>query len=381
MTASYSYFDAVQQLTDFVSGAVDQRAVKIIKRAVQDAYSWLPHQQKWRYYYRRGVVVCDAPYETGTVVYDHTGGTNERELTLTGGTWPANARFGWVVIDQRQYKVERRVSSTVVTLTESSNPGADVASTTYQWYRSSYTLPVDYRANDQMIDSKRLVYPSRITPGEVVEESMAYSTPSLPWGYAVQGDEDVPGRMAMVFFPPPDMEYRFDFIYQRRPPALNRYEYTTGTVATTINSTAVTGTGTSWTDDMVGSVFTVGTASQLPDGFEGQNPWVVRGIVLRVVSATSLVLSEVAQATTSGAKYRISDRVDVEDGAMWAAFKRRAEYEFAVSWPRDDVALRQRISMTALEQAREADRRNIGGPMGFPRPFDPGDMPVGADVV
>lgn len=71
-------------------------------------------------------------YSTGTVVYDHTGGANERQLTLTGGTWPTWAKSpGRIFINEDWYSLDTRVSDSIVTLKSTDNPGADVASTTF----------------------------------------------------------------------------------------------------------------------------------------------------------------------------------------------------------------------------------------------------------
>lgn len=72
-------------------------------------------------------IVADT-YSTGTVAYDHTGGANERQLTLSGGTWPTWAKLpGRVFINDDWYALNTRVSDTVVTLTSGDNPGSDIA--------------------------------------------------------------------------------------------------------------------------------------------------------------------------------------------------------------------------------------------------------------
>lgn len=71
-------------------------------------------------------------YSTGTVVYDHTGGANERQLTLTSGTWPTWAKLpGRIFINNDWYSLDTRVSDSIVTLRITDNPGSDVSSTTF----------------------------------------------------------------------------------------------------------------------------------------------------------------------------------------------------------------------------------------------------------
>jgi hypothetical protein len=70
-------------------------------------------------------------YTTGTIEYVHTGSANELEVTLSGGgTWPAWAATGVITILGVEYTVDARISTTILTLDSSSNPGANVAAST-----------------------------------------------------------------------------------------------------------------------------------------------------------------------------------------------------------------------------------------------------------
>jgi len=60
-----------------------------------------------------------------TITYDHTGGTYERMLTLSGTTWPAAAEHGYILISGTAYNVYRRISDTVLILDKEINPGSD----------------------------------------------------------------------------------------------------------------------------------------------------------------------------------------------------------------------------------------------------------------
>jgi hypothetical protein len=87
----------------------------------------------------------NAPYTTGTIAYDHTGGSSERLVTLSGGTWPTWAESGMIEISGSDYPVESRLSDTLFTLDSSDNPGSDVAaSTSYNLHQDDYDLPDDF---------------------------------------------------------------------------------------------------------------------------------------------------------------------------------------------------------------------------------------------
>lgn len=67
-------------------------------------------------------------YSTGTITYDHTGGANERQVTLAGGTWPSWAKApGRLFYNGAFYNLDARISDTILTL-EGSGLGGDVSS-------------------------------------------------------------------------------------------------------------------------------------------------------------------------------------------------------------------------------------------------------------
>lgn len=360
MVQQYTAYDVEESVLDTANGNADDRAVRVARRAIQEAYRDLPRRRLWTYYQTRAVLWTSAPYSTGTVVFDLTGGSNERELTLTGGTWPSDAAKGWVVIGAKRYRVASRVSSTVLTLDANYNPGSDIASTTYVWYRDTYPLPENCRSIDQLAELEFVLWPSLGTPGELQTLFLQFGDPSTPRQYCLLPDESNPGAMAVMFHPPPDNDYRFEYTYSRRPGAIKNWSYTTGTVSVTGGSASVTGSGTAFNQSMVGSVLRFGTASALPTGLEGDSVFAEQGVVKSVESTTALTLYDAADATHTAVKYRLSDRIDIEDGAMYTAFLRLAEAQFATMFPRDDA--RQRMGMAEAEilKAKEADNRNHG---------------------
>lgn len=73
-------------------------------------------------------------YSTGTIVYDHTGGTFERMVTLTGGSFPtAIGTNGAIQIAGTWYTIAAWVNGNILQLGSGAgnNPGTDVASTSY----------------------------------------------------------------------------------------------------------------------------------------------------------------------------------------------------------------------------------------------------------
>lgn len=356
--ALYTYYDLVQNLLDMGGGSADDRAVKTAKRAVQEAYRLLPHARRWSYYYQHYRILTDASYNTGTVEFDYTGGAYELMLTLTGGTWPTNAAYGKVLIDDVLYDVNERKSATVLTLKAPLAPTDDIASgTSYTWFRDSYVLPADCREIDRLIELTELIRPLPVNPGDWLRQYSGLRTPAQPNIYVVTGDGDNNGRLSLKFGPAPDMAYSFDFIYQRRPRALKTYYETAGMVSNT--GTAVTGSGTAFTSDMVGCVMRFYDASNIPTGLEGDYPYKDQAVVKSVESSTAITLDVAPSANYSAVKYSISDWIDVEDGAMYSAILRMSEAQYATMFPRDDAPQRQRVADQALLVAKENDNRHF----------------------
>jgi hypothetical protein len=378
-----TYSDVLEFLLR-VENAQDVRITQMAKDAILSAYQELPLVRRWKYFYTRGHLVMDAAYDTGTVAYDDTGGANERQLTLSSGTWPTNAARGQVLIDGKEYKVESRVSSTVVTLSVNNNPGEDIAAgTAYKWWRDTYPMPLDFLSADSFIDHEESWEPLHGSPGSVLNRRSGNQVANRPMSRSFISDPDYVGVMAVRFDPPPDDTYRYDFMYVRCPMPMRVLDYSTGTVAVT--STAVTGTGTSWNSDMVGSLirFPHSGVNQVPTGNSGLYPYAEQRIVTAVASATSLTIDSVLDGTYSGVKYRISDFIDIDYNTMREAFRKLCEYRFAENLSRQDQGTRYRSFEISLTRAKEADgKRDFSnicpGPVRHWHWQD--DRPSGSDV-
>src|SRR5512146_3144750 len=95
-----TYNDAFWAADDFLRGQGASASEREIRRAVHDALAEVASAHDWTFLYKHGRVNLHAPYETGTVAYDLTGGTYERQVTLTDGTWPAWAEDAVIRIDE-----------------------------------------------------------------------------------------------------------------------------------------------------------------------------------------------------------------------------------------------------------------------------------------
>jgi hypothetical protein len=373
-----TFKDAVDQLLDLHeldtrTGLNERRA----RACVLQAYRDLPSRHAWSYYYRQRLLQTVTQQTSSTVTYDHTGGAYERVLTIAAGTWPSWATYGRVIIDDVHYEVEERKSSTELTLTETSNPGADVAAgTTYAIYRNAYPLPTNFRSLCSLWDvdeSRRLkiIEPSPYQSGLSIN-----GTPATPYEAMIRSTGEYYGGLALHFGPPPDTAKTYDLLYMANPRPLALDEYSTGTVAVTNGSTTVTGTNTVFPTNCVGSVIRFSTSSAPPTSVlggltGGDNPFAMQGVIKTRTSATVLVLEEAATVEIpSGSAFVISDPLDIESGAMLTALMRMAECEFCLKAGRKDGPARMALANRALLEAMEADTRIENDAKG-PSLYDP----------
>jgi len=369
-TPLYTFQDACEHLWSVFNPAVKAptgRELRLAKAAVLNGYRRVSNDHRWNYYKRRLQLVTEASYSTGTVVYDNTGGASERLVTLTGGTFPSNTARGNIKISNVHYPVETRESDTTLTLGVNGNPGADVSSTTYEWYRDAYPLPVNFLRIDKLMDVVNLFPLVYVSPEEQLEYTRNFSaqTISIPEWYTIRNTGDYIGSLSVVFGRAPNAVRNYDAIYEMSPRELRTYKEASGTFACTAGTTAVTGSSTAFTSRMVGSVFRASASSTAPTGVMGDvdgtlNPFDSQRIVSAVASATALTLdSALSESTTyAGDAYIISDPLDIEINSMLTYFQRLLEAEYAKLAKRIDWRERDSLAKEALNLAIGSDIRH-----------------------
>lgn len=352
------------------------------RAAVRYAYRNIAARHAWNYYSRQRLLQTVAEYTTGTVAYDHTGGTYERELTLTTGTWPSWAGYGRVIIDSVHYEVEDRKSNSVVTLTETSNPGADVASTSYTLYRNSYPLPANFGSMTAIwdVDAQRAI---NFTDGRTHHAALNlyYNDPSTPYHATIRATGKYLSGVEIFFGPPPAEAVTYDLLYTAHPRALSIDEYSDGTVSVSASSATVTGSSTTFPTTCAGSIIRFSSGPVKPSGYNGSvdgadNPFVMQGVIKSRDSATQLTLEEAATVTISaGSGYTISDPLDIDTNRMLIALQAMAEAEFARLSGRQDQDTRAANARRRLLEAMESDTL-VENTRGYPIHSKYGSVPV-----
>lgn len=379
-----TYMDAIEHVTDYGGGASDKQTERFARRAIQLALNTFQSVRNWTYFNQTGRIHTVAPYSTGSIAYDHTGGSSERLLTLTGGTWPVWAADGVVVIANIPYSVNSRLSSTTLELSRTSNPGEDItAGTGFAIYREAYTMPVDFGAAGEITNQTSNFSMQHVPFGELMDNYRVTVRTGAPCWYSFSNDPRRRGAAAIRFYPFPDAAYDLIYAYRRQSRQLTIDLYSQGTVAITDGQLTLTGSGTNWNSQMVGCMvrFPMDAASPVPTGVGGANPFFLERSIAAYVSPTVLTLDQDPQMTLSGVKYSISDPIDMEPGPMLTYFLRECEMQYRIGRRMAAGDGENEMYMKAKTEAMEADSPSFssksphGGRMW---PTKLGDFPLGS---
>ncbi len=358
MTLILAYADAYAHCLRFMEG-MGPAPASVVRGAIGEAYQTVMNAHDWPFLTGNYRIQLQAPYSTGTVVYDHTGGSSERLLTLTDGTFPSDAADWSVRLDGVVCDVEQYIDSTHVTLDSVMNPGADVASTTFTLYQRWYALPNDFIAMTPPITENSL-FGKPVTMTKILRlDRQSYSSGNISC-YAIGERPDVHGDMAIFPWPTAAAAASLDFIYIRRPRALRHCGHKPGDIAGTVtvaaDSTALTGTNSTFVSSMQGALLRFGTTSVRGDWEFGDNPYTEQRTI-RAVNATNgaaaITLASVAAQTHTTVRYRVTDPIDVHQEAH-NTFLRYCEYHMGIARHLPDLDKMRRRADEALILAMAA---------------------------
>jgi hypothetical protein len=361
-----TYADLLDHLVDFTGANPSPHKYRQSRTAIKEGYSNFRNDFQWPYYYTKGRICTVAPYEEGTVSYDFSGGGVERELILTGGSWPEWAAYGQVLIGAVYYDVADRVSPARLQLDINDAPSADFSDTSYILVRDTYSLPSDYVNMDKLYTPESWQRITYVHPRQwLVAHRYNITSASTPIFFTVRGSPDFMGAMSLSFYPFPDSEQTVDFIYQRRGRPL-RIERDTGTANGTLGDTDLNYiSGTVFKQDHVGSVVRLSASddTEYPSGRQGSNPFDEERVIMDVnLAGTQLTVDQQFLNDHSNSRYTISDPVDIEPGTMTGALLRRCEWEMALITRMEDRDMIGKIYHDFL-----AAHREYASPISHPR--------------
>ena len=259
----------------------------------------------------KGRFLTTAKYSTGTISVTN----NSKTITGTGTSWTKSFKDRVIVFDDDDtvsYRIASVASTTSATL-DNEYAGDTNVLATYNIYKDRYYLKRDVRGVMNMVDREN-EQPLDIV--SVFEGANPYDNP-------VDTDNGDGPTKAIILLDK------------------NTY-YSTGTIAITNGSAAVTGTTTDWTSEMVGMVFRVDSDSS---DYE----------ITAVGSTTSITFDRNYEGTTqaSGGTYKISPPgVFVIQLYPMPEAQLLFDYEYRYKLPRlvnnNDVSLVTKFSDMAL---------------------------------
>jgi hypothetical protein len=333
------------------------RGPLLAPEAIATAYREIAGCLPWNYLWRRCQINTNPAFSSGSVGYVKSTNT----LTLTGATWPAWTTQALIVINASLYAIQLVTSPTTATCVPNRAPNADVPSGTgFTLYQQEYALPSDFSRMTQLITLGNVWDTQEVFPWQMLDIQRFFYSPSRPWRYAIMGSTYFAGQMALNLAPAPDQNYTYDILYQAMPrqrTLASAYISNGTSQSIAVSGTAVTGTSTAFTSNMVGCRLRQAYSGlTAPTGEYGAGGSTNETTIQSVQSATGLTLVTPG-VTASGVGFVIDDPVDVERQSMDEVFCRMCEYQFATLLSHGSAQDRYAVLSRALNIARARDVR------------------------
>lgn len=291
MMAYLTYFDLVEALIVSSYGGPQDAEQRDIRTAVQRAYSEITTINEWSHYYTHGRIITQEPYQTGTVAFN----ASTNQLTLTGGTWPAWAKYGSVSIGRLIAKVDSAVSGTVLKLDSSITfPSTLSAGQSYVLFRTDYPLPADFRNMDEPSNEFNWWAGLYLKPDEAMKLERVGNRSGRPWHWTILKNPDAQGYILKLVGYPTSKE-TLDFTYRRYPRAIKysghepaaRFLSLVGGDAGGFDSLEIVCASKSFLADMAGSVIRIGAQNVYPGALESLSPYTLERLITAVTDMSS----------------------------------------------------------------------------------------------
>lgn len=354
-------YDVVRTCCDSL-GLNSAAALRRIKEAMRSALHMVQNDCPSDYSLKHSRLRFVAPDTTGTVTYDHTGGTYERQLTLASSTWPSDVVDYSLLLDDLVCDVESRISDTVITLDLNLNPGADLAAgTTFTLYKRYYRLPDDFGETDSFFGEQLTWIGQYVTMGELLGLNRAYGETGSPRCYSIGGIPDQVGARGLFLYPGADETTTWDYIYRRIPREIRYTGHESNTATLTVDSTSTTvaASAATFTSAMVGSVIRISNTATAPTGLTGPSAWTDERLIHTYTDSTHVVVDRVPSFSGSGKGFVVTDPIDI-DPRMYDLYQARCILELATTAGDERLGAFLASYREKLYAARCAVNANIG---------------------
>lgn len=361
--------DVIDVLEDTIrmNGAGASLGSSALKRCVMTAYEEFAMLRKWRFLQQTYRLQLRAPYATGTMTYKYTGDAYDREVVITGGTWPSWIVDGSLYLGGVLCQVEELKTSTTLTLSADTLPSdTTITDAAVKVIPNWYLLPADYLSVNTVTIGGGRASLRYVDPVDMLLQSAGRYTSGTVRDYTIGAAQGIYGRMAMQVYPYPADDTTLDLNYGRSMRPLQHSGKALGDMVGTVSvsGATVTGTSTLFTNSMVGSVIrfnALSTTAGTPTGWTGDNPAAYEASVLSVTSATELILDS-AIDTLTGVRYSVSDPLDAPPVFIQAIVK-MAELNLARRLAIKNSTAYDRAAHDAIRTAKRVDGGMVNVPV------------------
>ncbi len=354
-----TYADAVQYVRLFLGRNATSAAEDDIYHAVHTAYRNLWQAHDWPSLKKMGRIHVEAVNSDATITYDHADGLYDYMVTFSDDVTPDSSYRWWEIrVEHVVSQIADYKGGQVVTLDPTLNFGADLAAgTSCTLERTIYPLPNDFKSLERTLGADGVWRLGNYLPPEewLMLRRNRTDSGAIEY-YTVLPLQDAYGSLALGIWPPPDEVTTIDFLYEAQPRPL-RYPGTTsecraGTLSNSANGATLTGSGTSWTNGMIGSVVRIGSDStNYPTGRDGQHPFSAERSIVNRLNGTVMYVDRNITDAHSGVKYVVTDPLDLH-ASMFDAFLAGAISHIATLRNMDNKRELYALYQSALHNAR-----------------------------
>lgn len=355
--------DQVRQYCAVLGREIPRDARRMAIVAGYDEFSAL---YDWNFLIQRDRIHLKAPLTTGTITYDHTGGSSERLVTFSSLTTEDDYQDWAIRADSIISEIDEVKSSSTVTLHPRINFGADLAAgTSYSLFPLWYALPENFEKFMGPMPENLWVMGQPMSLTRLMQQLRVSYTTGTVCNHAIAGVPDVYDRKALYVYPLPSEDETADFVYKRsmRPIVYSGHESAdfTGTATVTAGSESVSFSEGFLTSEHVGSVIRFGNTDDRPTGRYGANPFKEERAIASVENTSACTLDEAVVNSYAAVRFVVTDPVDVPGYCKTALFNWIAKHVSDRHFVKNSSNA-QRAALLSLRVAMTADNPQMVTP-------------------
>lgn len=350
--------DLVFKLTLRFGGAPGTYNDARVAEAIRSAMRSLCGKHRWNYY-RRSTRINTTAQVDMVISYDHSGGLYERLATITsGGYWPQDADQGDILMDDRFYRIEKRISDVQAVLESDFTLRGDTTGTA-TWRRNAYQFPREIQCvhNAHNITTRRPL--TQLPPSDF---DMAGYRPLIS-GYVRhftwKNHGGKFGATEFILYPHPLVAETIEVNASVLPHIPYLANLSGNTLTGTQGESTVVCSGAQFNSSVLGAVIRVGRSSTEPTGLDSSN-WVHQAFITSVTNSTTVTISEPLPESYSGRGYTVSSPIDIEASVMLEALEDEAFFQYTKNHDHAKMQIAAELSKKSLLDAMSRDNKTTG---------------------